>query len=109
MKEINVKAQKRETTGKKATKLMRKEGLVPCNIYGETKDENGKPSAEAFAIAAKDLRKIIYTPHVYVVNIELEGKVRVAVIKEIQFHPTTDAPLHVIWWVLLRVSATVDA
>ena len=95
MKEINVKALKRETTGKKATKQLRKEGLVPCNIYGESKDANGKPAAMAFAIAARDLRKVIYTPHVYVVNIDLEGEPHTAVIKELQFHPTTDAVLHV--------------
>ena len=95
MKEINVKALKREATGKKATKLLRKEGLVPCNLYGEAKDENGKPAALAFAIAAVDLRKVIYTPHVYVVNIDLEGELHTAVIKELQFHPTTDAVLHV--------------
>ena len=95
MKEINVKALKRETTGKKATKQLRKEGLVPCNIYGDSKDANGKPAAMAFAIAARDLRKVIYTPHVYVVNIDLEGEHHTAVIKELQFHPTTDAVLHV--------------
>ena len=95
MKEINVKALKRETTGKKATKQLRKEGLVPCNIYGESKDANGKPAAMAFAISARDLRKVIYTPHVYVVNIDLEGEPHTAVIKELQFHSTTDAVLHV--------------
>ena len=95
MKEINVKGQLRETTGKKACKLLRKEGLIPCNLYGETKDEKGLPQALAFALNADDVRKLVYTPHIYVVNIELEGKVRIGVIKEIQFHPTTDAVLHI--------------
>jgi large subunit ribosomal protein L25 len=95
MKEINVKGQLREATGKKACKLLRKEGLIPCNLYGETKDEKGLPQALAFALNADDVRKLVYTPHIYVVNIELEGKVRIGVIKEIQFHPTTDAVLHI--------------
>ncbi|MBR5084669.1 MAG: 50S ribosomal protein L25 [Prevotella sp.] len=95
MKEINVKGQLREATGKKACKLLRKEGLIPCNLYGETKDEKGLPQALAFALDAVDVRKLVYTPHIYVVNIELEGKVRIGVIKEIQFHPTTDAVLHI--------------
>jgi large subunit ribosomal protein L25 len=95
MKEINVKGQLREATGKKASKLLRKEGLVPCNLYGEAKDENGLPKALPFALAATDVRKLVFTPHIYVVNIELEGKVRTAVIKELQFHPTTDAVLHI--------------
>ena len=95
MKEISVKGQKRTDIGKKATKDLRKQGLVPCNIYGEEKDENGLPKAMAFAIPAADLRKVIYTPHVYVVNIDIEGENHVAVIKELQFHPVKDTLLHV--------------
>ena len=95
MKEINIKGQLRETTGKKACKLLRKEGLIPCNLYGETKDDKGLPQALAFALDATDVRKLVFTPHIYVVNIELEGQVRIGVIKEIQFHPTTDAILHI--------------
>ena len=94
MKEISISGQKRATTGKKATREMRKEGLVPCNLYGEVKGENGLPEALSFAVAASDLRKVIYTPHVYVVNISIDGKERKAIIKELQFHPTTDALLH---------------
>lgn len=95
MKEINVKGQLRETTGKKACKLLRKEGLIPCNLYGEKKNEKGLPEALPFALDATDVRKLVFTPHIYVVNIELEGQVRIGVIKEIQFHPTTDAVLHI--------------
>ena len=94
MKEINVNGQKRETTGKKASKLMRKEGLVPCNLYGEKKGENGLPEALSFSVPAADLRKVVYTPHVYVVNLNIEGAEHKAIIKELQFHPTTDALLH---------------
>jgi len=94
MKEIIVKGQKREATGKKASKLMRKEGLIPCNLYGEVKDKNGLPVAEAFAAPMTELRKVVYTPNVYVVVLNIDGKERKAIIKEMQFHPTTDALLH---------------
>ena len=94
MKEIAINGQKREATGKKASKLMRKEGLVPCNLYGEEKNEQGLPKAMAFAATAAELRKVVYTPHVYVVNINIDGVERKAIIKELQFHPTTDALLH---------------
>jgi len=94
MKEIVINGQKRETTGKKATKLMRKEGLVPCNMYGEKKDEKGLPEAFSFAVPFTELRKVVYTPHVYVVSINIDGKEHKAIIKELQFHPTTDALLH---------------
>ena len=64
MKEIVVNGQKRTETGKKATKQMRKEGLVPCNIYGEKRGENGLPEAMAFSVPMTELRKIVYTPHI---------------------------------------------
>ncbi|MBO1363918.1 50S ribosomal protein L25/general stress protein Ctc [Prevotella sp. A2931] len=95
MKEINVTGQKRENLGKKASKELRKQGLIPCNIYGEKKNENGLPEALAFTIPFSELRKIIYTPHIYVININLDGTHHTAILKEIQFHPVTDAPLHV--------------
>ena len=95
MKEISVSGQKRATTGKKAAKELRKEGLVPCNLYGEKKGENGLPEALAFAIPAAQLRKVVYTPHVYVVNLTIDGEAHKAVMKELQFHPTTDALLHI--------------
>ena len=39
MKEFALAGKKREAVGKKATKALRKEGLVPCNLYGEKKGE----------------------------------------------------------------------
>ena len=94
MLEISVNGQKRTETGKKATKLLRQEGLVPCNLYGEKKGENGLPEALSFQASMAELRKVVYTPHVYVVNLNIEGKAHKAIIKELQFHPTTDALLH---------------
>lgn len=95
MKEINVNGKKRELTGKKATKQLRKEGYVPCNLYGENKNSDGKPQALAFAVLSTDLRKVIYTSHVYIVNLNIDGEHHPAIMKEIQFHPTTDQVLHI--------------
>ena len=95
MKEFSVSGQKRATTGKKAAKELRKEGLVPCNLYGEKKGENGLPEALSFAIPATQLRKVVYSPDVYVVNLTIDGAPYKAVMKELQFHPTTDALLHI--------------
>ena len=95
MKEIEIAGQKRESLGKKASKALRKEGLVPCVLYGESKDENGKPVALSFASPFSELRKLIYTPHIYVVKLNIDGEAHTAIMKEIQFHPVTDAPLHV--------------
>ena len=95
MKEISVTGQKRADLGKKASKELRKQGLIPCNIYGEKKGANGAPEAFAFAAPFSELRKIIYTPHIYVIDLNIEGEHHTAILKEIQFHPVTDAPLHV--------------
>ena len=95
MKEVEVKGQKRADIGKKAAKAMRKEGLIPCNIYGEAKDENGAPLAMSIACPMSELRKIVYTPHIYVIKLVLDGEEHTAILKELQFHPVTDALLHV--------------
>ena len=94
MKEIEINGQKRELTGKKASRQVRKEGLVPCNLYGEKKDANGLPEALSFTVPFAELRKAVYTPHVSVVVINIDGKAHKSIIKELQFHPTTDALLH---------------
>ena len=94
MKEINVAGQKRTDLGKKASKQLRKQGLVPCNLYGEAKLD-GKPTAMAFAVAMSDLRKIVYTPHVYVINLIIDGESHTAILKELQFDPVTDAVIHI--------------
>ena len=94
MKEISVSGQKRTETGKKASKLIRKEGLIPCNLYGEKRSDNNLPEAMAFVAPFTELRKAVYTPHVYVVNLNIDGKEHKAIIKELQFHPTSDALIH---------------
>ena len=95
MLEINVNGQKRTDIGKKASKMLRKEGMVPCNLYGEKKGENGQPEAMAFTASMAELRKAVYTPHVYVVVLNIDGTEHKAIIKELQFHPTSDALLHI--------------
>lgn len=95
MREISVSGKKRAEIGKKASKLQRNEGLIPCNLYGEKKGENGLPEAFAFVAPFSELRKAVYTPHIYVVNLNIDGVEHKAVLKELQFHPTTDALLHV--------------
>ena len=93
MKEFALNGKKREAVGKKASKLLRKEGMIPCNLYGENLVD-GKPVAMAFMIPMSELRKVVYTPEVYVVNLNIDGEPHKAVIKELQFHPVTDAVLH---------------
>lgn len=88
MKSINVKGTLRTEVGKKATKQLRKDGLVPCNLYGGGKNVS-------FIVPENDLRHIIYTPHIYVVVLDIEGTEYKSIIKEFQFHPVKDNVLHI--------------
>ena len=53
MKQISITGVKRTEVGKRATKALRREGLIPCNLYGQQKNENGEAVAMAFAISEK--------------------------------------------------------
>ena len=88
MRFIELKGSLRESLGKKETKKLRKEGNVPCVLYG---------GDEVFHFQAHEnsFKDLIYTHIVYVVNLDLEGKKHKAVLKDIQFHPVTDKILHI--------------
>jgi large subunit ribosomal protein L25 len=94
MKVFNLKGEVRTEVGKKATKALRKQDMVPCNLYGEKKDENGKNVAIPFAVKREDVRKLVYTPDIYVINLTLGDETLMTVMKELQFHPLSDALLH---------------
>lgn len=95
MKSIEIVGSLRIETGKKATHSLRKNNSVPCVLYGMQKDENGNQVATHFTVTVDGLRKLVYTPHIYVVDLNIDGKVVNAIMKDIQFHPVTDAILHV--------------
>lgn len=87
MKKFEISGQIREDLGKKATKALRNSDSVPCVMYG------GEEVIH-FTLSTSDLRHLIYTPHVYQVSLTIGDKKYDAVIKDIQFHPVSDAVLH---------------
>lgn len=95
MKSIEIKGSLRTETGKKATRELRNNDIVPCVLYGVQKDENGNPVATHFTVTTDGLRNLVYTPHIYVVDLNIDGKIVNAIMKDIQFHPVTDKILHV--------------
>ena len=95
MKSIEIKGSLRTETGKKATHSLRQNNGVPCVLYGMQKDENGNPVATHFTVTVDGLRKLVYTPHIYVVDLNIDGKIVNAIMKDIQFHPVKDTILHV--------------
>ncbi len=95
MKQISLNGTSRTETGKKAAKQFRQNGEVPCVIYGQEKGENGLPVAKSFTISYKELSKVIFTPHIYLIDLTIDGVDHKAVLKEVQFHPVKDTILHV--------------
>lgn len=95
MKQIAINGTLRTDLGKKATKACRVSGNVPCVLYGEKKNAEGQPEAIHFAVNEKEINKIIYTPNVYLVVINIDGAEHKAIIKETQFHAVKDNVLHV--------------
>lgn len=100
MKSIEVKGSarniaERSSEQKKALKEMRRKNEVPCVLYGADKDAEGNTVTTHFTVTVEGLRNLVYTPHIYVVNLDIDGKKINAILKDIQFHPVKDTILHV--------------
>ncbi len=96
MEAFELKGELRKEVGKKAAKALRKEETVPCVIYG-----NGEENVN-FYVAESDLRDLIYTPKVYIVNVKIGRKSYQTVMREIQFHPVSDKVLHIDFYRILK-------
>ena len=95
MKEITINAQLRKEYGKKASRDMRRAGQVPAVVYGVEKDEKGLPLSKSIMVSEKELAKLLYTPNVYIVNLNVEGKSVKAILQALQTDFVTDRPVHV--------------
>lgn len=87
MKTFELNGTKREELGTKFAKIARKEGKVPCIVYGNGKQIN-------FTVSQKDINGAVFTPNVYIVNLNIDGEVIKTFIKDLQFHPVTDEVMH---------------
>ena len=93
MKSIEVKGTARTIAARssdqaRALKAIRKDNGVPCVLYGGGENIH-------FTVPAEGLRNLVYTPHIYVVDLIIDGKKVNAILKDIQFHPVKDNILHV--------------
>ena len=87
MKTASLSGSLRENVGKKDAKKQRREGKVPCVLYG------GKDQIH-FAANELEFGKLIFTADVYLVNLTLDGKEHQCILQDVQFHPVTDKVLH---------------
>lgn len=88
MKAISLSGSLRENVGKKDAKAIRNAGRVPCVLYG-----NGTQTH--FSVDSIALGKVVYSPDVYQVDLDIDGKKTRAIIQELQQNPITDRITHV--------------
>ena len=88
MKSIELEVTAREHTGKAATKKVRRDDRVPATVYGLGEPKNVSVDYQA-------IKKALYTPETYIINLKGDAENHQAVIREAQYHPVTDNILHV--------------
>ncbi|MBS1761384.1 MAG: 50S ribosomal protein L25 [Bacteroidetes bacterium] len=88
MKSITIEGQLRTESGKKATRQIRSQKLVPGVIYGGEKEINFSAPATAF-------KNLVYTPEFLTAEVTVDGKTYSCILKDIQFHKVTDELIHV--------------
>ena len=113
MKTFQLSAEPRTDLGKKAARALRAEGKIPVVLNGGeiitlpytgslregekvVEIGNGKGLITTdLAVTAESVRKLIYTPDIFAIELDLHGEKRMAVLKDIQFHPVKDTILHI--------------
>ncbi len=88
MKSLTVKGRQREGLGKKDAKRLRGQELIPAVLYGNDKVIH-------LAVPFSELRPLVYTPNVYLIDLEVGNETYKAMIKDIQWHPVKEEALHV--------------
>ena len=88
MKVVQLSGSLRTSVGKKETKAVRNGGGVPCVLYGSGEQM-------CFSVRSVDIEKLIFSPNVYQVELDIDGTKKMAIIQAKQMHPVKDKPMHV--------------
>ncbi len=87
MNTFTLEGDRRDTTGGKASRALRREGRVPCVLYGG--DENIH-----FHVSQMQVRDLVYSPNFYKVNLSVDGVSKEVILKDLQFNPVSDRLEH---------------
>lgn len=87
MKTVSLSGSLRENVGKKDAKKHRREGNIPCVIYGGEKQIH-------FTTNEIKFDKIIFSPDVFLISVDVDGKQYLTMLQDVQYHPVTDKVLH---------------
>jgi len=88
MKSITIEGQLRTETGKKATRQLRSQDLVPGVIYGGEKEIS-------FAAPSMAFKTFVYTPEFQKAEIKLDGTTYNCILKDLQFDKVSDKLIHI--------------
>jgi large subunit ribosomal protein L25 len=88
MKTAQLSGSLRANVGKKEATIIRNEGRVPCVLYGQGDQTH-------FSVKRVDIDKIVFSPDVYQIALDIDGKKAMGIIRELQQHPTKDTIQHV--------------
>ncbi|MCM1518301.1 MAG: 50S ribosomal protein L25 [Pseudoflavonifractor sp.] len=113
MEIFKLTAEPRVNLGKKATKALRKENKIPVVLNGGeivalpysgslkegqkiVEIGNGKGLVTTDLVVTNDaVRKLVYTPDIFAIELNVNGETKMAVLKDIQFDPVKDTILHI--------------
>lgn len=87
MKTVSLSGSLRGNVGKKDAKDLRKQGLVPCVVYG------GKEQIHFF-LDEKKFSKLLFSPETYIIKIKIEENEINTLLQDVQYHPVSDKVLH---------------
>ena len=87
MKTVSLSGSPRVSVGKKGATSLRNEGRIPSVVYG------GKDQIH-FSILENEAKKLVFTPNVYLIELDIDGKKSKVILQETQIHPVTDRILH---------------
>lgn len=88
MDTITINGTPRTNAGKTAAKSDRNAGTIPCVLYGAGENV-------CFTTTADQLRDLIFTGEFKTVDVVVDGKSYRCILKEVQYHPVTDAVTHI--------------
>ena len=87
METVTINGTSRGDMGKKSSRTLRKQGQVPCVIYGGDKTIH-------FASEPKAFKSLIFTPEFKLAEITVDGTAYKCILKDAQYHPVTDEIVH---------------
>ncbi len=87
MKKTEIVGYHRANLGRTASQELRGEGMVPCVLYGGAEQVS-------FYVPMYLFRALLFTPDIYSVTINIEGKEYTGILQDSQYHPTNDQIIH---------------